>query len=579
MNTENTMTMTMTTAQAVEVPEVIHATDEQKAIWKYMADWRNGHLIVEAGAGVGKTYTMTQGLAKMSRGVPIINLCFNTKIDVEMRKRLAAVGAGDVHNRTYNSMGAMVLHKAFPEIKLRKKKLFWTVSDVLGDSVKWATKLAVIKAVGLAKSYYVRIGDTERIGELCERHQVQLPKTKKVQDKLFEAVWETIKRGLEDTTGCDHDDQIYMPLMLDLPFPKYRLIGIDEAQDTNAMQWEMVERMMGPKTRVLAVGDQNQACYGFRGAGIDAIADIRKRLIELSGEDRVRVLTLTETQRCPLAVVKAANSIVPTLRASKRASMGMVSTRSSTQMHRQIATGDLVMCRTNAPLIEQALRTMVAGKRVKVQGRDEVGRNVEALIRQLAPANMRDLLERLDEWFNVQKSGLNYLTQQQELEALQDRYQTLRILTEGLNTLQALQDRIDTLFADYTASDQPSDVVLFSSIHRAKGLEAPICWILKPELIPHPKAEQDWERQQERNLAYIAITRCKFLSRNTDAYQSGRVYFVDGPVPPIYGSEYLKFQKSAPENMNKPTLNTDIAPGELDVKPTAKRVQRLVFTD
>jgi len=58
-------------------------------------------------------------------------------------------------------------------------------------------------------------------------------------------------------------------------------------------------------------------------------------------------------------------------------------------------------------------------------------------------------------------------------------------------------------------SDNGKAGVKLSSVHRAKGLEANVVWILCPDLMPHPKAEQPWEQEQEMNLKYVAITRAK----------------------------------------------------------------------
>jgi DNA helicase-2/ATP-dependent DNA helicase PcrA len=49
--------------------------------------------------------------------------------------------------------------------------------------------------------------------------------------------------------------------------------------------------------------------------------------------------------------------------------------------------------------------------------------------------------------------------------------------------------------------------VVFSSVHRAKGLEAKRVYILSPELMPHKMATKPWELEQERNIEYVAITR------------------------------------------------------------------------
>jgi len=51
--------------------------------------------------------------------------------------------------------------------------------------------------------------------------------------------------------------------------------------------------------------------------------------------------------------------------------------------------------------------------------------------------------------------------------------------------------------------------IAFSTVHKAKGLEADRVFILHPEMMPHPKASKPWEQQQERNIKYVSETRSK----------------------------------------------------------------------
>jgi DNA helicase II / ATP-dependent DNA helicase PcrA len=55
----------------------------------------------------------------------------------------------------------------------------------------------------------------------------------------------------------------------------------------------------------------------------------------------------------------------------------------------------------------------------------------------------------------------------------------------------------------------PAGRVTLATIHKAKGLEANRVWFLCPSLCPSKWARQDWQKAQERNLIYVAITRAK----------------------------------------------------------------------
>jgi superfamily I DNA/RNA helicase len=63
-------------------------------------------------------------------------------------------------------------------------------------------------------------------------------------------------------------------------------------------------------------------------------------------------------------------------------------------------------------------------------------------------------------------------------------------------------------------------VVWLSTIHRAKGDEAERVYILRPDLLPHPRARTPQQQEQEQNLRYVAFTRAKEA-----------LSFVGGPAP------------------------------------------------
>src|SRR5262249_55889188 len=64
-----------------------------------------------------------------------------------------------------------------------------------------------------------------------------------------------------------------------------------------------------------------------------------------------------------------------------------------------------------------------------------------------------------------------------------------------------------------------ADTLIFSTVHKAKGLEFDTVYILKSELMPHPAAKRGWQLDQEYNIIYVALTRAK-----------QRLYFLDGAI-------------------------------------------------
>jgi superfamily I DNA/RNA helicase len=84
-------------------------------------------------------------------------------------------------------------------------------------------------------------------------------------------------------------------------------------------------------------------------------------------------------------------------------------------------------------------------------------------------------------------------------------------------------------------------VVVLGTVHRTKGLEAERVFVLAPDMIPHPMAKQEWEREGEKNIAWIAATRAKFTTTTP-----GTLVFC-GHVPAIFKSKKAAAVRAEPE--------------------------------
>ena len=93
------------------------------------------------------------------------------------------------------------------------------------------------------------------------------------------------------------------------------------------------------------------------------------------------------------------------------------------------------------------------------------------------------------------------------LYELEEKMACLHVLTDGVASMNRAIEVIDQIFDNNTPREK---VILLSTVHRAKGLEADTVIILEPELIPHPLAQDDpAQLQQEMNLKFVAETRHK----------------------------------------------------------------------
>jgi superfamily I DNA/RNA helicase len=85
-----------------------------------------------------------------------------------------------------------------------------------------------------------------------------------------------------------------------------------------------------------------------------------------------------------------------------------------------------------------------------------------------------------------------------------DMIEGIKVLSEGLLTVEELVNRINTIF-----SGTNNEGIALSTIHKAKGLESDNVYILYPSLLNPRKDLKDWEKIVERNLTYVAYTRAK----------------------------------------------------------------------
>jgi superfamily I DNA/RNA helicase len=187
--------------------------------------------------------------------------------------------------------------------------------------------------------------------------------------------------------------------------------------------------------------------------------------------------------------------------------------------------GQMVLCRTNAPLVRTAYMLWGEKRRAYIQGR----KLADPLLRTLKEytgiygenASTLDFRGWLEDYAREHHARLlRDNASNGAITELEDRVGCLSTLAMQCNTVAALNADIDRLFSD---GKDPKTNVRLSSVHRAKGLESDVVWVLEPDLMPHPRATLDWEKGQERNIAYVAATR---------AIKSLR--FV-GTVPAIFG--------------------------------------------
>lgn len=489
------------------------------------------HVSIEAGAGCGKTTTIVEG-ARVALGgqstfrpsaqqaaiwdalkaivTPDCSLrfqAFNKAIATELASRLPS----GCEANTFHGYGFKAIMKPlqYPQLDEggRVKKLMEKQFKI--DPKKDAEFLyPFIDLVSLTKLSLTDPEDLEAVEDLIDHHQIALNgSTRRALDLL--------PRVIDWCLRCpdrliDYDDMVWLPIARDLRLPRVDVLLVDERQDLNRVQQELCLRSAD---RLVAVGDPRQAIYGF--AGADAQAFERMSATLRSTDAGLVELPLMETRRCPKAVVEAVRHLAPGFSALPEAPEGEVHKNVSWSIllgdskHASLGVprpGDMVLCRTNAPLVSLCYSYLRREMPAQIQGR-KIGTGLAALVRKSKAKDIPSLVRWLDQYRQSETDRIMARQKPSEtaLANLEDKITCLHYLTEGQPHTDAVLRRIDTLFSDKS----PSGSIRLSSVHKAKGLEADRVWIAKPEILPAPWAKLDWEKQQERNLQYVAYTRAK----------------------------------------------------------------------
>lgn len=507
----------------------------QQAVFDWIESG-SGSAIVEAVAGSGKTSTCVEAIKRIPADQNMIFLAFNKTIARELRSRLPDYACA----ATFHSAGFRAINGAL-RARPDNKKTQRIMEGVMGDLQRALYGEGVKKLVGLAKSVGIvpstrsnvaRCGlvrDTDDAWmDLVEHYDVQFgsraSETGGVNPMVgVDFARDVLARSL-DACGkvIDFDDMLYLPVVLGLGFPQHDWVFVDEAQDTNAIQRAMLRRMLRPDGRLVAIGDGRQAIYGFRGADSDAMDLIARDF----GACR---LPLTISYRCPRAVVEEAQKFVSHIESSPTAPEGKVEALATWEAS-TFRPADAVLCRNTAPLVETAYRLISAGVPARVLGR-EIGTGLVKLIGQMKAKTIDVLERRLGEYLARETARLTAQGKEDRAEQIEDRVESVlafvRRLPEPRRTVSDLVARIEEVFC----SDDPStEMVTLCTVHKAKGLEWDRVFILdRATKMPSRWARSAWQKAQEVNIIYVAVTRAK--SELYDIESTGWSVQRDGAAP------------------------------------------------
>lgn len=454
----------------------------------------NRNIQIRALAGSGKTTTLVQLMNIIPRKATtkIVFVAYNKHIQEELARR-APAGVTVV---TCHSLGFKALRNGLPiKPEVDDGKLMGIIKEFLPNyEQEGHLRAPLAQLVSLAKNTLTDPEDLTALGEMAVRYGVDLNGD---MDRLLNLVAPVISVCASRLTVIDYDDMIWLPIRLNLHLETFDWVLGDEFQDMNACMIELIMRSIKPETgRAIVVGDVHQSIYGFRGADVEAMDKAESRL-------NAERLPLNICYRCPKSHIDLAKEIVPEIEAAEDAIMGTVEHVTYMRAMTAMQDGDLVLCRLNAPLISTCYAFIKMGRKAVIRGRD-IGKNLINFIDKLQPTSIVDLVTKVGEYKVHEVERLTAAGKEAAIQSLTDKCDCVMELTDGMRDLSELRLRISTIFDDETKTG-----IILSSVHRAKGDEAERVWILKPELMPLPRATQEWQIEQEMNIKYVAFTRSK----------------------------------------------------------------------
>ncbi|HEX2959030.1 MAG TPA: ATP-dependent helicase [Chitinispirillaceae bacterium] len=279
----------------------------------------DGSLLVLAGAGCGKTTVLTRRIAYIcSNGIAPSNVCaltFTRKAADEMRERVGSIKCmaeidAKPHIATFHSFSLSILRDTI-DGKENFLRLGYSVSPTLqsenerlklisGMVTKEEREILGVDLGGLDVLITKCTVFPEKIADYPEDSQVRITKILQLftEEKRKRGFW-----GFDDLTGGAIELFKNYPSILHWYQQKFNYFLVDEFQDTNPVQITFLKMLLLPTTGLFAVGDDDQAIYGFRGA------DVRPTMEFTSLFNSARITKLQINYRSSVQILHAANGI------------------------------------------------------------------------------------------------------------------------------------------------------------------------------------------------------------------------------------------------------------------------------
>jgi DNA helicase-2/ATP-dependent DNA helicase PcrA len=494
-----------------------------------------GPVCILAGAGSGKTTTITRRIAnQVASGTfdphELLAVTFTDKAATEMRERLAALGVDGVTARTFHSaaLGQLRSFGFDPGTILPSKALLLRqIANTLPPPYKFRPAGDLATEVEWAKNrrltpdtYLTQLGD----------HAPPIP------PELMLRVFRRYEQQKADRDSVDFEDLLELAIRFFDEEPDvlarlragYRAFTVDEYQDVNLLQQTLLDRWLGERDELCAVGDDYQSIYAFTGATAEYLLALPRRF------PAATVVRLEANYRSSPQVLALANRIVPVLGGAEKVLRPtcpagpepiaqsfdersgeaafvlerVQALRAEGVLYEEIA----ILCRTNARLAdfeEPFHEAKIPFQGASLLGR-EAARRLLARLRKITSTDVAILARTYAEeagWVErpPEKLGEREVVRQADLARL------VRLAEEFDDGVRTARDFVLDLEDRFGTGGGERRGVHLLTLHGAKGLEFDAVFIPRVEEreLPIRQAKKPDEVAEERRLLYVGMTRAK----------------------------------------------------------------------
>ena len=282
---------------------------------------KKGPVLVIAGAGSGKTKTLTYRVARLIEdGIKpenILLLTFTKKAAAEMLSRATLVlddRCEKVAGGTFHSFANIILRKYSKFLKLKSNFTILDKSDcediinhITGQMFPKKEKRFPKKST-ILEIYSKSVNKEAPTKQIIEE---EFPQFAHCEDKIIE-VHKAYVGYKRENSVLDYDDLLlYVKLLLENNeglrkklSNQYQYIMVDEYQDTNTLQADVIKLLASEHSNIMAVGDDAQSIYSFRGANYRNILDFPKLF------EGTEIIKLEQNYRSTQNILKLTNTII-----------------------------------------------------------------------------------------------------------------------------------------------------------------------------------------------------------------------------------------------------------------------------